>query len=306
MKNQKGITLLIAIIIILVVVLIGGGAVYYYYATKTQPKSAACTEEAKVCPDGSSVGRTGPNCEFATCPAIDFVQPADETAEVKKGNVIEIDPQAIEKERQVCSKNNDSFCYLNLALMTDKKEMCEAIIVDDLKKGDYKNFCLAILQKDITKCQYADGQSGIKALSILCSAIVKKDYGMCNNNELKEGMGVEMDEICPGWVNHYNNMADKKFFDPVAYCQGNDYKKRSFSTVFLYEIKEQCYLESINMIIDFAKPSSYDQKICNLLIGMNKDACYSKVAVKKKDINICGMISNSGIKDMCLAVVGSF
>lgn len=28
----------------------------------------ACTEEAKVCPDGSSVGRTGPHCEFAACP----------------------------------------------------------------------------------------------------------------------------------------------------------------------------------------------------------------------------------------------
>ncbi len=27
-----------------------------------------CTEEAKVCPDGSTVGRTGPNCEFVPCP----------------------------------------------------------------------------------------------------------------------------------------------------------------------------------------------------------------------------------------------
>jgi len=28
----------------------------------------ACTKEAKVCPDGSAVGRTGPSCEFAPCP----------------------------------------------------------------------------------------------------------------------------------------------------------------------------------------------------------------------------------------------
>ncbi len=28
----------------------------------------ACTDEAKVCPDGSAVGRTGPNCTFAVCP----------------------------------------------------------------------------------------------------------------------------------------------------------------------------------------------------------------------------------------------
>jgi hypothetical protein len=28
----------------------------------------ACTMDAKVCPDGSAVGRQGPNCEFAPCP----------------------------------------------------------------------------------------------------------------------------------------------------------------------------------------------------------------------------------------------
>lgn len=34
--------------------------------TVTQP---ACTMEAKICPDGTSVGRTGPTCEFAPCPS---------------------------------------------------------------------------------------------------------------------------------------------------------------------------------------------------------------------------------------------
>lgn len=28
----------------------------------------ACTMEAKLCPDGSYVGRSGPKCEFAACP----------------------------------------------------------------------------------------------------------------------------------------------------------------------------------------------------------------------------------------------
>ncbi len=31
-------------------------------------KPVACTKEAMVCPDGSAVGREGPNCEFAKCP----------------------------------------------------------------------------------------------------------------------------------------------------------------------------------------------------------------------------------------------
>lgn len=29
----------------------------------------ACTMDAKICPDGTAVGRVGPNCEFAPCPA---------------------------------------------------------------------------------------------------------------------------------------------------------------------------------------------------------------------------------------------
>lgn len=31
----------------------------------------ACTAEAKICPDGTAVGRTGPNCTFAPCPGGD-------------------------------------------------------------------------------------------------------------------------------------------------------------------------------------------------------------------------------------------
>ncbi|MDO8518098.1 MAG: Gmad2 immunoglobulin-like domain-containing protein [bacterium] len=34
----------------------------------TTPPPVACTMEVKLCPDGSAVGRMGPNCEFAECP----------------------------------------------------------------------------------------------------------------------------------------------------------------------------------------------------------------------------------------------
>jgi len=34
----------------------------------SQEGGKQCTMEAKLCPDGTSVGRTGPNCEFAPCP----------------------------------------------------------------------------------------------------------------------------------------------------------------------------------------------------------------------------------------------
>ena len=38
-------------------------------ATITVTNQVACTMDAKICPDGSAVGRVGPNCEFAPCPS---------------------------------------------------------------------------------------------------------------------------------------------------------------------------------------------------------------------------------------------
>jgi hypothetical protein len=59
----------IALFSVLGLVLVGGlifAAVKVGVPSKPQPK--ACSTEAKICPDGSAVGRTGPNCEFAPCP----------------------------------------------------------------------------------------------------------------------------------------------------------------------------------------------------------------------------------------------
>lgn len=60
--NQKFLIVLVTVIIIL-----AGGTIYFI--TKN-PSQQACPADAKLCPDGSSVGRTGPNCEFAACPEI--------------------------------------------------------------------------------------------------------------------------------------------------------------------------------------------------------------------------------------------
>lgn len=39
------------------------------FPTSAGPDDAImCTMEAKLCSDGSSVGRSGPKCEFAPCP----------------------------------------------------------------------------------------------------------------------------------------------------------------------------------------------------------------------------------------------
>ena len=52
------------------ILLIAAAAAGAFYFPKPQPwtEKVACTMEAKPCPDGSYVGRTGPNCDFAACP----------------------------------------------------------------------------------------------------------------------------------------------------------------------------------------------------------------------------------------------
>ena len=50
--------------LILIVFLI----VFILIINRNQEKNIACTLEAKICSDGSFVGRTLPNCDFSLCP----------------------------------------------------------------------------------------------------------------------------------------------------------------------------------------------------------------------------------------------
>ena len=60
------------IILPLALIAIVGTGIYYVSkpVAQTQPIQKACSMEAKLCPDGSAVGRTGPNCEFTACPDV--------------------------------------------------------------------------------------------------------------------------------------------------------------------------------------------------------------------------------------------
>lgn len=57
--------------VVLILVLGVMGFLYRYTLENPQAGTpmevSACTLEAKMCPDGSSVGRVGPSCAFATC-----------------------------------------------------------------------------------------------------------------------------------------------------------------------------------------------------------------------------------------------
>ena len=72
MKNTY-IAVLILIVLIVGAVLIFGAGKKAEAPLSEMPLSkdnnqVVCTMEAKLCPDGSYVGRSGPKCEFAACP----------------------------------------------------------------------------------------------------------------------------------------------------------------------------------------------------------------------------------------------
>lgn len=63
-SKNKFILLLVALAAVVL------GLVWMFLSVKQDENNGpvACTLEAKICPDGTAVGRTGPNCEFAQCP----------------------------------------------------------------------------------------------------------------------------------------------------------------------------------------------------------------------------------------------
>ncbi len=65
---MKKITIITSLVVGVVIIVVAGWVMYKFnFANDDNP--VACTQEAKICPDGSAVGRTGPNCEFAPCPS---------------------------------------------------------------------------------------------------------------------------------------------------------------------------------------------------------------------------------------------
>lgn len=66
-------------IVLLLIIIIGGILIWLFWPTpQTEPVS--CTQEAKLCPDGSLVGRTGSNCEFTECPSENVTLPKENPA----------------------------------------------------------------------------------------------------------------------------------------------------------------------------------------------------------------------------------
>jgi hypothetical protein len=78
----------------------------------------ACTMEAKICSDGSSVGRSGPKCEFAACPAfptgVSVILKASNGLSEKREftSVVAYSTEDMKKiNEQITSASEDLFAY---------------------------------------------------------------------------------------------------------------------------------------------------------------------------------------------------
>lgn len=69
-QNKRLNSFTIIFVVIAVCVVTAGVFAFEKMKGKTRSQTIACTQEAKLCPDGSAVGRTGQNCEFAPCPSL--------------------------------------------------------------------------------------------------------------------------------------------------------------------------------------------------------------------------------------------
>lgn len=87
-------------------VLAGAGFLFFKSSVLT-PNSdpVACTQEAKLCPDGSYVGRTGPSCEFTLCPSL-AVSEFDKNISLNTGEKVTFRDGLILQLKEI----NDSRC----------------------------------------------------------------------------------------------------------------------------------------------------------------------------------------------------
>lgn len=114
--NQKGFAPIL-IVVLIAVASVGGLLIYQQSRSQStpspSPEAIYCTKDAKLCPDGTSVGRVGPTCEFAPCPTPYESTSSAETANWKiyidtySGIEFKYPPEWTEKEQGLTQCGGD-------------------------------------------------------------------------------------------------------------------------------------------------------------------------------------------------------
>ncbi len=97
-----------------------------YPASPEDPGQTLCTQDAKQCPDGSYVGRTGPNCEFAAC---SVTQPNSSPSPVTSIKVY--------SNQQECESKTGKSCQYSVCDYIPQGKTEEEVCGGKIKKGWY-------------------------------------------------------------------------------------------------------------------------------------------------------------------------
>jgi hypothetical protein len=79
-------------IFILIILAVLGAIIFVESSRSGGNAQVACTLEAMQCPDGSYVGRSGPNCEFAKCPEAPLPTEKQNVESYIRANISTISP----------------------------------------------------------------------------------------------------------------------------------------------------------------------------------------------------------------------
>ncbi|MCL4406225.1 MAG: DUF333 domain-containing protein [Patescibacteria group bacterium] len=105
--NKKQLKLLVIGAVVLALL---GLAFWKYESGREGGEAVFCTMDAKLCPDGSYVGRMPPACEFKACPgSIEISNPASQNC-LDKGGRLEMRIDATGGQYGVCISANNVEC----------------------------------------------------------------------------------------------------------------------------------------------------------------------------------------------------
>ncbi len=132
------------VLILFVGVTVVSMAVYFSLPKSEAPKGKInepvfCTMEAKQCPDGSYVGRTGPKCEFTPCPVFNKVK-STSTLELPgflKGNITIGPICPVERIDNPCKPTPEMYAARKIFVYNKNKTLLVKEITPGLD-GSYK------------------------------------------------------------------------------------------------------------------------------------------------------------------------
>jgi|GEM_PF-6430430 len=283
------------VLIIFMIVLISIGIAIVFLLTWPAGQkgggAVACTLEARICPDGTAVGRVGPDCEFTPCPVVDDT-PTDNTPQgcpedamvCPDGSVVVRKPPACEFEEcpeqaAVCGNGlceseeqcetcpvDCGICMVELPPAEQPADPCDQWIGWDKKAECYS--LLAQAQSDIMICENIN----ITNYRYQCYkdyAAMKDDIPVCMYLEGQD----ELDCI------KYSSLA------------GNNYTK----CLEIPENKSEYRTLRYDCLAAFAK-KSLDETPCYLIESVQKsDSCISAVATALDNLEGCLLLKSAGL-----------